>query len=50
MINDTDTDPIFEYYCKECFKGHLPVGQICGRLPIEGHRATCLRCCNHNHG
>lgn len=38
------------YYCTECFKGNLPQGLTCDRTPREGHRAMCLRCCDHNHG
>lgn len=49
LMTDTDT-PITSYYCIECFRGNLPIGMVCTRLPIDEYRATCLRCCNHNHG
>jgi hypothetical protein len=42
--------PITTFYCIVCFKGNLPIGQTCSRLGRDGHRATCLKCCNHNHG
>ena len=50
MNTEAVNTEIPSYYCIECFKGHLPTGQVCRRLPVEGFRATCLRCCGHNHG
>lgn len=49
MNNDTATATP-AYYCLECFTVDLPSSMFCDRLPREGYRATCLRCCTHNHG
>jgi hypothetical protein len=45
-MNDNDNT----FYCTSCFKGNLPKGLTCDRLPRGDFKATCLRCCNHNHG
>lgn len=48
-MTNTDT-PLPTYYCTTCFSTSLPIGLTCGRSERGEFTATCLKCCDHNHG